>query len=316
MSQVLIGTENGLFQLKSDNTVVEVESSPQRVKFLATKGLKVYALTREDSLWCQTENAPWKIVHPKPVKEEVWSFAIDPHLTGRLYLGVSPALLYQSDDGGKNWKGYESIRQIPGYEQWTFPPPPHIPHVRDIAPDPNRDSVYIGVEEGGIYISHNQGETWDSLNEGLYWDVHTVVPVGDGLRLYATTGNGFYRSDDGGQHWRRMMQGLERNYTVACVVSKSQTDLVFVAAAASPPPTWALGANAGLYRSLDGGEHWQQLEQGLPSKFDVMVRVLTLDTAGRIFVGAGDQLFTSEDLGENWQLVAEKLPNIQALAIV
>ncbi|MEH2270147.1 MAG: NmrA family NAD(P)-binding protein [Nostoc sp.] len=184
------------------------------------------------------------------------------------------------------------------------------------APDPNRDGVYIGVEEGGIYISHNQGETWDSLNEGLYWDVHTVVPVGDGLRLYATTGNGFYRSDDGGQHWRRMMQGLERNYTVACVVSKSQTDLVFLAAAASPPPTWALGANAGLYRSLDGGEHWQQLEQGLPSKFDVMVRVLTLDTAGRIFVGAGDQLFTSEDLGENWQLVAEKLPNIQALAIV
>lgn len=47
-----------------------------------------------------------------------------------------------------------------------------------------------------------------------------------------------------------------------------------------------------------------------------MVRALTLDTAGRIFVGAGDQLFRSEDMGENWQLVAEKLPSIQALAIV
>ncbi|MEH2323894.1 MAG: hypothetical protein V7K32_10020 [Nostoc sp.] len=88
------------------------------------------------------------------------------------------------------------------------------------------------------------------------------------------------------------------------------------AAAASPPPTWARGANAGLYRSLNGGEHWQQLKVGLPDKFDIMVRALTLDTAGRIFISAGDQLFRSEDMGENWQLVAEKLPSIQALAIV
>ncbi|MEH2374145.1 hypothetical protein [Nostoc sp.] len=47
-----------------------------------------------------------------------------------------------------------------------------------------------------------------------------------------------------------------------------------------------------------------------------MVRALTLDTAGMIFVGAGDQLFRSQDQGENWHLLAENLPKIQALAIV
>ena len=87
-----------------------------------------------------------------------------------------------------------------------------------MVPDPQvLGAVYIGVEEGGIYPSGDQGETWERLSERLYWDVHTVTPAG--LRLYATTGRGFYRSDDGGRHWRHLMSNLERRYTVPMVVS-------------------------------------------------------------------------------------------------
>lgn len=328
MSAIAIGTDDGIFRLDSGSKEIQQETGPSSITFLAPSQAGVFALTRENSsintwstpkaaLWLRKDKNDWQLVNEHPVEEEVWSFAADPRVEGRLYLGVSPALLYRSDDGGKSWTPCESIRQIPGYEQWTFPPPPHIPHVRFIAPDPQViGAVYIGVEEGGVYRSADGGETWESLNEGLYWDVHTVVPSLDGTRMYATTGGGFYRSDDGGHHWRNITAGLDRTYVIPCIASQQQPEQLYTAGAATPPPGWKMGANAALYRSDDGGEHWVRLEYGLPPQFDEMVRSLILDEAGGVYAAAGHELFASFDEGESWQRVAGDLPTVRALAVV
>lgn len=327
MSDILIGTDEGIFRLDKGSKDIQHETGPSSIAFLASTQAGVFALCRDEVgaftnsfgvsksvLWFRNGKNDWQLVNEHPVAEEVWSFAADSRMEGRLYLGVSPALLYLSDDGGKSWTACESIRRIPGYDQWTFPPPPHIPHVRFIAPDPQVvGAVYIGVEEGGIYRSADQGKTWESLNEGLYWDVHTVVPSPDGTRMYATTGRGFYRSDDGGHHWRHIMAGLDRRYTISCITSQAQPERLYTAAAAGPPGTWKMGANAALYRSDDAGEHWVRLEQGLPSPFDTMVRSLVLDEAGNVYAASGNELFASFDEGETWKLVAGDLPTVRAL---
>ncbi|MFB2919075.1 exo-alpha-sialidase [Aerosakkonema funiforme] len=315
MSVVLVGTEGGVFQLDNRSHDIREEAGSPSVSFLASAGATVFAFSREGAIWVRSKQNNWQKVNEKPVKEEVWSFAADPAKSGRMYLGVSPAMLYLSDDGGESWREVESIRGIPGYETWTFPPPPHIPHVRYISPDPQvAGGVYIAVEEGGIYHSIDGCQTWKSLNEGLYWDVHTVIPTLNSLRLYATTGKGFHRSSDGGLHWQYSMNGLDRKYTVSCVAMPTQPEKVFAAAAAGPPPTWSRGANVGIYRSYDGGENWVQLQQGLPEQFDRMV-LLRIDNAGDIWAASGDRVFSSSDDGESWQLVAKDLPNVRSLAI-
>jgi len=316
MSELLIGTQSGVFRLGNDEHL-QHEEGPATVAFLTRAYDGVVALTQQGALWRRTSRNGWELVHEHPVAEDIWACGADPRVPGRLYLGVSPALLYWSDDGGASWTACEAIRRIPGYERWTFPPPPHIPHVRSVVPDSQViGAVYIGVEEGGIYRSGDEGETWESLNEGLYWDVHTVTPASAGLRLYATTGRGFYRSDDGGQHWRHLMSGLERRYTVPLVVSQQGPDRLYTAAAAGPPPSWRQGANAALYRSDDGGEHWLRLGQGLPSQFDAMVRQIAVDDAGVVYIAAGHELFGSHDAGASWQRLAGELPTVQALAVV
>jgi photosystem II stability/assembly factor-like uncharacterized protein len=316
MSELLIGTQSSVFLLGHDGNLRQEEGAPS-VAFLTRAHKAIMVVTQEGPLWRRTGEEGWQLVHEHPVAEDVWALAADARVPGRLYLGVSPALLYWSDDGGANWRACEAIRRIPGYERWTFPPPPHIPHVRWVAPDPQVvGAVYIGVEEGGIYRSADQGETWESLNEGLYWDVHTVTPAPEGTRLYATTGRGFYRSDDGGRHWRHCMTGLDRRYTVPLVASRQRPDQLYTAAAASPPPGWRQGANAALYRSDDGGEHWLRLGQGLPVQFDAMVRQIAVDDAGVVYIAAGHELFGSHDAGESWQRLAGELPTVQALAVV
>lgn len=317
MSELLIGTDNGIFRLGNSTQDIQKEAGPPEVTFLVSTQKKVFALTRENALWVRKDSNGWRLVNERSVREEVWAFAADTRMDGRLYLGVSPALLYRSDDGGESWTACESMRRIPGYETWTFPPPPHIPHVRSIAPDPQVvGAVYVGVEEGGVYHSPDGGETWESLNEGLYWDVHVVNPATDGARLYAVTGAGFHRSDDGGHHWRRLMAGLERRYTTLCVTAPEQPERLYTVAAASPPPAWVRGgANAALYRSDDSGDHWVRLEQGLPSQFNVMVRSLTVDANGVVYAAAGHELFASADGGDNWQLVAGDLPTVRTLAV-
>jgi photosystem II stability/assembly factor-like uncharacterized protein len=143
-----------------------------------------------------------------------------------------------------------------------------------------------------------------------------VTPAPAELRLYATTGRGFYRSDDGGQHWQHLMNGLERRYTVPLMVSPQRPGRLYTAAAAGPPPSWRQGANAALYRSDDGGEHWVRLEQGLPPQFDVMVRQIAVDDADSVFIAAGPELFASHDAGDSWQRLAAGLPTVQALVAV
>jgi photosystem II stability/assembly factor-like uncharacterized protein len=316
MASLVIGTDGGVFRAGLSGTPEHDGSGPPDVAFLARTYDGLAAVTRGGALWTQTKNEGWRLVNADPTPEDVWAFGSDPRLPGRLYIGVSPALLYISDDGGETWRACDSIKQIPGYERWTFPPPPHIPHVRSIAPDPHvAGAVYIGIEEGGVYRSEDGGRSWQSLNDGLYWDVHTIAPA-EGSRLYATTGDGFHRSDDGGRHWTHITAGLDRSYTLPFLASLQRPGLVYTAAAATPPPGWGRGADAALYRSLDGGEHWTQLTDGLPSRIDVAVREMAFDDAGQVFAASGPAVFGSGDGGDTWQTVADDLPAVRALVLV
>jgi photosystem II stability/assembly factor-like uncharacterized protein len=311
MRQLLAGTSAGV--LRIDEYGATPEDGPAAVAFMAHAWQAYFALTPQGVLWVREPDDGWVPVGPRTVEDEAWAFGVDPRLEARMYLGVSPALLYRSDDEGDKWTACESVKRIPGYETWTFPPPPHIPHVRSIAADPGTPgAVYIGVEAGGVYRSPDGGDSWQGLNEGLYWDVHTGV-AGEGAELYATTGAGFHRSDDGGASWRQVTDGIERRYTVPLLALRSRPGRLVTAAAAGPPPTWSRGVDCALYGSDDAGRSWRRLERGLPHRFEVMVGALVEDDAGGIYAAAGDGILLSEDGGDSWRSFGRGLPAVRAL---
>ncbi|HEX5370381.1 MAG TPA: sialidase family protein [Dehalococcoidia bacterium] len=309
MSELLAATNLGVIRI--DGGSARREEGPDATHFLARGADGVYACTDAGAIW-RRGNEGWRLITQRAVPDDVWSFAADPRLPGRLYLGVSPAMFYRSSDGGASWTACESLKRLPGYETWTFPPPPHIAHVRSIALDPAVEGgVYIGVEEGGVYRSRDGGDTWDSLNEGLYWDVHTVVPAAAGSDVYATTGAGFHYSDDGGARWTHVP--LAHRYTVPLLAPKSGGGALVTVAAEGPPPTWARGVNGAVYKSDDAGRSWRHIERGLPEALDRMPSSLIEDTDGRLHASIGKMVLTSDDAGESWRTLSDDLPEVRSL---
>jgi hypothetical protein len=258
----------------------------------------------------------WHDITPRNARdEEVWAIAAAPDVSGQVFIGTSHARLFRSDDGGRAFQECSSFLKLPGRERWSFPPPPHIPHVRSIAFDPGQpDTMYIGVEEGGIYRSRDRGGSFEPANHNLYPDIHSVmVDPSDPKRLYATTGRGVYVSPSAGASWR-LVKGLSRSYTIPLAVRHGRNAVLYTAAAAGPPPTWsigAIGADALMFRSSDRGESFRPVGAGDGSTHATrgMVMRLREDLSGGILGALSDgSLIRISDGDEAISTIAERLP--------
>ncbi len=255
-------------------------------------------------------------------EEECWAIAASPAVKDRLFVGSSHARLFRSDDRGRTFTECNGFLKIPGRERWTFPPPPHVPHVRSIAFDPHEPStIYVGVEEGGVFRSRDGGGTFEALNDGLYWDVHTVaVDPLDSRRLYATTGGGFYRSNNAGKSWHRVTHGIHRSYTIPLLVDAAGRETIFTAAAAGPPPTWSIkpsGADAFLFRSDDCGETFIGCSAEQSFGRAMLMRMRADPENGGFFAVCTDgRVIRASADGNLLDTIAEKLPPAYDLATI
>jgi len=249
----------------------------------------------------------WRAANSGLTRPEVWWLEQHPS-TGELWVGTSPAAIYHSADGGETWQECEQIQQLPRVPQWTFPQPPHIPHVKHIslrADDPS--DILAAVEEGWLIRSRNGGVTWSNLTEGTEFDSHTAYFMpNDAQVIISTSGSGVYRSRDGGATFVESGEGMDRRYMAHLSVHASRPKVVFTAAASVPPPGWSRpeGARSAIYRSEDQGLHWSRLLGGLPEDLPAAPRAVAGDPSDpdRICVGMTDgTVWMTEDGGESFR---------------
>lgn len=260
----------------------------------------------------------WADITPAIARnEDVWAVAAAPDVPGELFVGASHARLLHSVDHGRTFRECAAFLKLPGRDRWSFPPPPHIPHVRAIEFDP-RDpaTVYVGVEEGGVARSRDRGESFELLNSGIYEDVHSLaVDPQNPRRLYATTGAGFYLSENRGGAWRHVTRGLSRSYTVPLFVASGESEEIYTAAAAGPPPFWSTGpagADALIFRSVDYGMSFEPLggEGPVVSERAMVMRFRgDPENEGGFFAVTTDgSVIRARAHGEGAAVIAERLP--------
>jgi photosystem II stability/assembly factor-like uncharacterized protein len=228
----------------------------------------------------------------------------------RLLAGTEPAHLFSSDDLGRSWQEVTALRSV-DTSRWAFPAPPHIAHTKHIAFHPDDpDTVFVGIEQGGLLKSADAGRTFQVLH-GMDDDVHrTVVNPKNPAEIHVTTGVGMYASADGGKTWEQRTD-LEHEiggYPDLLVLHPRDPSLLFVASAKKGPGTWFREHYAGskISRSTDGGRTWERMRQGFPDELlRTAFEAIALEDSGESFslfvATATGEVWCSDDGGEHWR---------------
>jgi photosystem II stability/assembly factor-like uncharacterized protein len=332
-TRILVGTINGVATLRraapGSPWALEGRSLEDRhvgsLVYEAGSG-KLFAGAHEDGgLWVSDdgEGATWRPLTNGLDRPHVYSLAarrIGETVT--LFLGTSPAGLYRSEDIGESWTEISNILDVAGTDKWTFPPPPHIPHVKQIVFHPTEpDTLYVLVEQGALLKSVDDGANWTELasyshaDDEVYHDVHRLVIKPDEPDVfYLLTGCGAYRSADGGETYDRLMRRGDRiGYPDFVFLDADDDHSLFVGGARTNPGSWRKTRNAEscLLHSTDDGKSWAERDKGLPKpvagSFEAMCQHLW---NGGMMLAAGTatgEVFITEDGGASWDQVAENV---------
>ena len=184
---------------------------------------------------------------------------------------------------------------------------PEAPAIRALAVHPQKpEIVYAGTQEGP-YRSTDRGDHWERV--GVPDHGHPVWSLlfhpRDADIMYAGYEScEIYRSDDGGERWRQLPVSVRfPDVAMAPGANPAKRVLMMSASVADPDEVYGAVEVGGLIRTLDGGEHWENMSHGIYQNDDIVdthgVLASTL-RPGTVFNIARAGMFSSTDRGEHW----------------
>ena len=173
----------------------------------------------------------------------------------------------------------------------------------------------VATSTGGAYRSDDGGKTWQVKNRGVraefYPDPHPefgqcVHKIAHGARpgrLFLQNHWGLYRSDDGGDSWKDVANGVPSDFGFCMGAHPRDPDTAFIVPLHSDGFRCTPDGKLRVYRTRDAGASWQAMTRGLPQKdaFETVVRdAMAVDRfapAGVYFGTRSGKLFGSQRRG-------------------
>jgi len=254
---------------------------------------------------------------------------------GRVLVGVEAPGIFESTDGGDTWAVKTTLAGQPGSEVWDDPanqPPGHLGISAIISDAEEHDRFFAIVQGIGLYETTDDGVNWTPRNRGLRADwpreheevgfcVHKVVRAPGGERLYQQNHVGMHRSDDAGQSWTEITEGLPTEFGFAAAAHPHDANTFHVIPLDPGHGRTMPDGKACVWRTEDGGSSWRRADNGLPQQ-DAYLGVLregmandTYDIPGYYFGTSTGQVFASNDDGASWNEIASYLPAISSVEV-
>jgi photosystem II stability/assembly factor-like uncharacterized protein len=205
---------------------------------------------------------------------------IDPTNPRRIFIAISSAGAFRTDDGGKNWKPINK-----GLRSEHIPnPAAEVGHcVHRLALHRSRPDVLFMQKHWDVMRSDDAGDNWYEISGnlptdfGFVVDVHAhepntvyVVPIKSDAEHYPPEGKlRVYRSKSGGNEWEALTKGLpQENCYVNILRDAMSVDTLDSCGI-------YFGTTGGqVYASADSGENWSAIVRDLPAVLSVEVQTL------------------------------------------
>ncbi|MBM3946740.1 MAG: exo-alpha-sialidase [SAR202 cluster bacterium] len=208
------------------------------------------------------------------------SVVLDPGVKARMWVAISAAGVFRTDDGGPSWQ-----------------------------------PMNAGLKN--VLAKYNpEAEMHPEVGQCVH---HLVHAAGSRQRLYAQTHWGAYRGDDGAKSWRDITEGLPSDFGMVMAAHPRDPDVAYVLPLQGAEFRCPPEARLRVYRTQDAGQTWAPLTKGLPQRGAYMgtyreaMMVDALDPAGVYFGTNTGQLYASDDEGDSWRRISEKLPPISCV---
>jgi photosystem II stability/assembly factor-like uncharacterized protein len=205
----------------------------------------------------------------------------DPINPQRIYIAISAAGTFRTDDGGKTWRainrGLKSKYELPD-------PDAEVGHcVHRIAMHPTRPNVLFMQKHWDVMRSDDAGESWHEISGnlptdfGFPIDVHAhepetvyVVPIKNDSEHFPPDGKlRVYRSRTGGNEWEALTNGLPQRDCYVNVLRDAMT------VDSLDPCGIYFGTSGGqVYGSANAGDSWTAIVRDLPAVLSVEVQTL------------------------------------------
>ncbi|HVF40077.1 MAG TPA: hypothetical protein VM939_09255 [Gemmatimonadaceae bacterium] len=201
--------------------------------------------------------------------------------------------------------------------------------IGDIALAPsNPEIVWVGTGESnnqrssswgdGVYKSENGGRTWQNM--GLRTSQHigriiihpanpNVVFVASVGPLWASGGErGLFKTTDGGKTWRNVLKINEHTGVTDVIMDPTDPNTIYAAAFQRQRKAYSFvggGPGSGIHKSIDGGESWTKLTEGLPTgdigRIGLDVSRSNPRTVYATMETKQADIYRSDDYGASWR---------------
>jgi len=220
------------------------------------------------------KNLEWRVAGPEFQSARIESIDCHPDDPFTIYVAVGSGGLWKTVNHGTTWKPIFD-------DQPTF-----AMGCVAIAPsDP--DIVWLGTGEVllarssyagiGIFKSEDAGQNWEHMGLEETYHIPKVVidPDNPDIVYAASIGHnytdneerGLFKTTDGGKTWSKILSISDKAGVIDVVMDPSDSQTLYAASWERSRKAWNntnAGPGSGLYKTIDGGQTWEKLVNGLP----------------------------------------------------
>jgi photosystem II stability/assembly factor-like uncharacterized protein len=224
----------------------------------------------------------------------------------------------------------------PGTHQWYdgTQHPWEFKRVWRLEPSPSDlNTVYAGVEDAGLFRSTDGGKSWQELPElrsvkGHLWQpgaggmcLHTIIldSANPNRIIVAISAAGAFRSDDGGETWKPINNGLKSPYELPDPDAEVGHCVHNLAMHPSRPGVLFMQKHWDVMRTENWGDEWHEVSGNLPTDFGFpiavhahepnTVYVVPIKSDSEHYPPEGKlRVYRSRTGGDDWEALSDGLP--------